>query len=297
MVYLLAPLIDQFIDDSVFSYRLRDNFAAETGLFRESFDPDTWPFLKRKTVAENLDPFDPWYAAWPEFDDASRETIEGSEYRYLATSDITAYFENIQLALLRDELLSLLPNEPEIINLLMACLEMWTIETSHRRFGRGIPQGTMVSSFLGNVFLRPIDTAFRLFRETHTCKYLRYGDDIRIFTTNEVDAREALVLLSDSLRRLHLNVQTAKTRILRRDEMSVALVDERLTKLNLLIRSVHEDRHNDRLTNARRSRYLGRLQRIADMASTDPAGRKLSDASGPLPGLSFRVLRRWMTAR
>ena len=205
-------------------------------MFHET-DPLDVPFLKRKQIVREIDPFDPWYAAWPEFDRESRESFEESEYRFLATSDISAYFENIQLGILRDVLHQLVPAEPRIVNLLMSSLEAWTVKTqAGRPQMRGIPQGTTISSFLGNVFLQPLDTALVTFEKETDARYFRYMDDIRIFTRSLKDARRAVFLLDSTLRSLHLNVQTAKTRI----------YDEATKEITYtLARIIHSDRPLD----------------------------------------------------
>ena len=100
IVALVAPCVDAQLADAVYSYRLRDKQPdARHGLFRES-DVIDLPFLKSRTISRLLDPFESWYDAWPDFDQASKRAFEEEGYNYLAVSDISAYFENIQLLIL-----------------------------------------------------------------------------------------------------------------------------------------------------------------------------------------------------
>ncbi len=157
IIYIIAEVIDKELPDSVFSWRLKKPIPRKGPLFKESSILDL-PYLKKKTIRFKISPFEPWYANWPEFDKVSRTTFRSTSYRFLATSDIAAYFENIQLPLLRDQLLRHLPNDPKIVNLLFSFLEVWAHKTDDgRTYLRGIPQGNFVSSFLGNIYLLPLE--------------------------------------------------------------------------------------------------------------------------------------------
>ena len=249
ILYLIAPIIDRKISQSVYSYRLKDREKYEKSdeIFKESsqFDfpiPQKFlkiaenPYLKSKTISQKIDIFDPWYANWPEFDFKSKEAFQNDGYSFMAVTDIVSYFDNIHLSILNDVLLSFLPREQKIINLLLDFLKTWVCKTSHGGFAdRGIPQGNQVSSFLGNIFLKDLDHAFDSFCSTHEARYFRYMDDVRIFTKTEMDARLALLTMNRILRQLHLNVQSSKTKILRESpsrEISRSLLDDRFDSLN-----------------------------------------------------------------
>ena len=243
-IRLLALELDKLLPDAVHSYRLKKN-PKGSALFRESDVLDI-PYLKSKIIKKHIDPVDPWYLLWPEFDEKSKSSYLNDSYIYLAVSDISAYFENIQLPILRD-LLHKKGSErsTRIVNIVMEALEDWSIKTSYgQRQHRGIPQGTEISSFLGNIFLLPLDEEFAAFCETHDARYLRYMDDVRIFTKTYEDARKALSIMDRMIRSLHLNVQSAKTKILCESsdkEISRALSDPRLDEINDIISSTPDD--------------------------------------------------------
>ena len=143
---LTAKQLDEHLVEGVFSCRVKK--TIKRGLFKESA-LDLPPFLKSKTVRRLINPFEVWYGAWPAFEKASEDICIHGDYPYLAISDISAYFENIQLEILRDQLFDLLPNEQQIINLIISAFAFWTSETPQgRQYMRGIPQGSDVSSFL-----------------------------------------------------------------------------------------------------------------------------------------------------
>jgi hypothetical protein len=184
-----------------------------------------------------IDIVEPWYELWPKFIKKSIYTFEDEGYGYLAVSDIVAYFENISLEILRDEiLLRYLPNEQKIINLLMHLLHYWTWKSCEGKpVLRGIPQGNDVSSFLGNIYLLPLDEEFIKFSRKNTIRYFRYMDDVKIFTKEEPLARECIFIMNNILRKLHLNIQGSKTLVLRGEEIKNDIDDERLVKVNELL--------------------------------------------------------------
>lgn len=296
IVLLLAERADSELPDTVYSWRLRRPLPKKGGIFQESSAIDL-PFLKHATVRAKVDPFEAWYVDWPEFDRVTRGVFTEQGYDFLATSDIAAYFENIQLPILRDRLLQLFPQDPRVINLLFEFLETWCPRTeSGRHHLRGLPQGNATSSFLGNLFLLPLDKQFRDFASKHDALYFRYMDDVRIFTKREEDARRAIFLMDRCLRSLHLNVQSAKTKIFdeRKGEISQELVDSRLDQLDELDERVTELEEGGCLSKEDTQKVLSTLKRIGKRAPPSAPGQKIVGAKRPLTGLSLRSFRRWM---
>ena len=210
VVLLLAPIADKSLPASVYSYRVKKK-PTKTALFKES-DSYDFPYLKRKTILTEIDPFESWYEMWPEFQEVSRSAFEEDGYNFLAISDISAYFENIQLPILRDLLRGEFPDEPILVNQIFSFVEAWSIRTHEgRAHWRGIPQGTQISSFLGNMFLLPLDLRFREFTSHHEARYFRYMDDVKVFTRSWSEARLAIMELDKTLRSHHLNIQSANS--------------------------------------------------------------------------------------
>lgn len=302
IIYLIAPAIDRALPKTVYSYRLKDNIKGNDGsLFKESDIGDLldMPFLKKKTISTELDPFDPWYANWPEFDQESRFAFEKEGYRYLAISDIAAYFENIQLPILRDLLLEYFPQDHKIINLLVHFLETWTVKTDSGRLQlRGIPQGNTVSSFLGNVFLLPLDNEFEKFSKSNEIAYFRYMDDVRIFSKDAKTARQTIFLMDKTLRALHLNVQSAKTKILEGKEIDAALVDERIEKFTAICEEIRKAQSQDNQATGTLNSFKKRINDIAkELPSNLEDGQRILGARKPLKGLSLRAFQRWINAQ
>lgn len=294
IVLLLAPGIDKLLPKSVYSWRLKKPIPKTGSIFRESEITDL-PFLKKKAIRANVDPFEGWYTLWPRFDQKTRRVFQVEGYSFLATSDISAYFENIQLPILRDQLLRHFPRDAELVNLLIFVLEAWAERTNDgRAHFRGIPQGSSIGSFLGNLFLLPLDSHFSSFCLENRAKYFRYMDDVRVFTKKREDARLAVFSMARVLRQLHLNVQTAKTRIYDegRGEISRHLIDDRVDVLSETIRKIQSaPKLRTKRTTAR---YLASLKALAERDVGN--GQRILGARTPLEGLSLRAFSRWMTA-
>jgi len=253
IISLVAPYIDKELPEGVYSFRLKPEKTRDY-LFHDH-EILKFPFLKKKTIQRRIDIVEPWYGQWPKFIEMSRYTFEEQGYRYLAISDIVSYFENISLDILRDEiLLKYLPNEQRIINLLMHILQCWTWRSCEGKpVLRGIPQGNDVSSFLGNIYLLPLDEEFIRFSKHKNIKYLRYMDDVKIFSKDESIARECIFVMNQILRKLHLNIQGEKTLILQDTDIKDEIEDERLEEVNIAFENFKKE---DKLSEMQRKEYI-----------------------------------------
>lgn len=243
ITYQLAPILDKKLDKSVFSYRLHPDWKKRVqkrdSLFRES--PIEFPFLKRTTI-RSISPFDAWYERWPEFEKEAIKACTEEGYTHLTKTDITAYFENIDLGLLEILIRSLLKREEDkIIQLLFRILNSWTRMTSTGTpIGRGIPQGNEVSSFLGNIYLIPLDRELIRFCKKHNGKWFRYVDDVKVFTRCEEDARQAVFVINNALRTLYLNLQGSKTEILSGDTLIKELDNSDLDNVEVVFDKIQK---------------------------------------------------------
>ncbi|NQT67162.1 MAG: RNA-directed DNA polymerase [Actinobacteria bacterium] len=241
---LIAPKLDKELPEGVYSFRLKKEFDEKT-LFKD-IQFLRFPFLKEKTIKREVVIFEQWYSQYPKFIEDSIYAYEEEGYNYLTLSDITSYFENINLNLLQSTLINYLPkNNHKIINLLCSLLRYWTFPTVYGGYiERGIPQGNEVSSFLGNIYLLPLDKEINKFCKKKNAKYFRYVDDIKIFSKEEYIAREAIFEMNKVLRNLHLNIQGSKTSILKDKEIFNKLFDSRMVTVNKIIDEIQINRNN-----------------------------------------------------
>ncbi|SMQ70962.1 Reverse transcriptase (RNA-dependent DNA polymerase) [Devosia lucknowensis] len=289
VVRTIAEQVYSTLNSKVYSYNLKEH-PKQGELFRES-DVLSLPFLKKKDISAELDPFEAWYNLWPDFEDRTKEAI-GEGYKFLVVSDIAAYFENINLEILSHQLMVHLKNEPKICNLLHDIFRNWTTRThTGTKAQRGIPQGSGVCGFFGNIYLMPVDEAFQEFSEQNSCLYIRYMDDVRIFCKDVTTARKAAFLLEDETRALHLNLQSAKTKILEEKpsdkQITNYLFDDRVDELVALREAL--DKKGIEPKNLKL-----RLSEISRKTPANPESKKLHRVKGPTNNLTDRALRLWM---
>jgi hypothetical protein len=130
----------------------------------------------------------------------------------LLLTDLTNFYENIGISDLYDVLELYKPTGGKESSYI-TCIEL--IKTIHSKWSirateRGIPQNRDTSSFLANVFLHPVDDTM----QKAGFNYFRYMDDIRIVCKDKFEARKALKILIQELRKKGLNVNSKKTQIL-----------------------------------------------------------------------------------
>lgn len=188
----LVPFYDHLMPWNVFSHRYA-NDAKSRYLFKRAIP------------------------AWQDFVGVVRVSIKTN--RILLSTDITNYFENIDINKLEEAMTSLLPDLEATpiqkgyirahLSTLFDCLEEWSYTRA-----TGLPQNRDASSFLANVYMLAIDKALL----GHGLQYFRYMDDIQIACTDEFMARRALKLLSTELRKLGLSVNSGKTKICSADD-------------------------------------------------------------------------------
>ncbi len=279
---LIAPPLDSKLPQNVYSWRVKKNATGDE-LFHDH-EILTIPFLKSRTIQRRIEFIEPWYATWPRFIQDLEYAFETEGYHYLVVADIVSYFENIDLSLLRDLFLRHLPHQPRLVNFLINLLEYWAWPAIHGAVApRGIPQGNGVSSFLGNIYLLPLDQAFLSLCKRRDLKYLRYMDDVKVLAKDLSAAREALFLMNEQLRGLRLNIQGAKTRIFQGAEVREELFDDRLDEVNEIIKKIQI---RSTLTPAARNRYVANLTQYV---------RSVKGKKGIVRDKELRLFRRLIT--
>lgn len=139
----------------------------------------------------------------------------GAIDKTILKTDIQDFYENIKITDLKRILLVCL-REVDVssieistirfcIDNICSCLETWSYNGTN-----GLPQNRDISSFLANIYLYPIDT----FMVEEGFDYYRYMDDIQIICKDKFQARSVLKKVIIELRKIGLNVNSAKTHIL-----------------------------------------------------------------------------------
>lgn len=148
-----------------------------------------------------------WYGnkidSWSKFRTESLNKIQEG-YSYVVITDITGFYDNIDINLLLSDLRSC-KVDSKIVGLLSKCLNRWSFV-----MGKGIPQGNSSSDVLAKLYLNIVDEGLKNAGYVH----MRYVDDFRIFCKDLNEAKKALMTLIALLRKRGLNIQSSKTQIL-----------------------------------------------------------------------------------
>lgn len=129
------------------------------------------------------------------------------EYNYVIEIDILNFYDNIDINLLCDKLLTICNsiNDRNAVKELRTVLHSFSDQSES-----GIPQNNDASSLLATFYLNEIDT----YMIHQVPKYLRFMDDIKIFCQDEFEARRYLSLIEMKLRELKLSLNSQKTKII-----------------------------------------------------------------------------------
>jgi group II intron reverse transcriptase/maturase/CRISPR-associated endonuclease Cas1 len=162
-------------------------------IFEPTFSPASFAFRPRRNAHQAL---------------AMAQAIIRAGRQWAVTADIRKCFDTID----QEVLLGLLRRriaDPFVLELIRQWLTADILE-----FGDilpvevGVPQGDPLSPLLSNVYLDPLDKQL----ERLGLPFVRYADDLLIFTPGEDESLRALTVLEDFLREpLHLALKPAKT--------------------------------------------------------------------------------------
>jgi hypothetical protein len=208
---------DWLIYESIINYLSKRILNKNKKICKRSFSILNFKTLKGKRTD-----------AWLKYDEMSRGFYK-KKYGFAVTTDITGYYENINLDELRKRIIDYLigDNDGEkMTEVLFILLKKWSDE---RVSGYGLPQGPPASSFLADIYLDYIDRRMEKYKG-----YIRYMDDIRIFCEKEIEAKISLKDLTIALRELKLNINAKKTAILSGKEIEEKLFDPYKLQLNTI---------------------------------------------------------------
>jgi group II intron reverse transcriptase/maturase len=135
-------------------------------------------------------------------------------FRWVVDADIESFFDSID----HDQLLARLgrlPLDPYVLSLFERWIRAEVYDGARLvSLPRGLPQGSVVSPMLANLFLDELDENLALFGQT----LVRYADDFLVLCKHPEDAAAALELTDYLLADLHLKLNPEKTRATSFDE-------------------------------------------------------------------------------
>jgi hypothetical protein len=195
-----------------------------------------------KSLRKTLRIVSPWYNAWPSFVRSLRRDYTRFGRKFVGTSDITSFYEDVDLGLLRNELRARVSRGHQpLANMLVEMYQAWSARDIHLiRQNRGLPQGTNSSGVVANYYLMSFDDALSNFARNRNLRWYRYNDDMRLLGTDREDVKRGLRLIGQQLSRLNLIQQGSKTRILTGRDARRDLFDKRPEKIADLVRRIQQ---------------------------------------------------------
>jgi hypothetical protein len=185
----LIPYYDPLLSHRVLGHRYNKNRSSERYIFKSRID------------------------LWTTFEGVTKTSLQNNQT--LLVTDLINYFENISIDSIRsafeesiDKIAATGPKKLMIrnaINTLCELLSCWGFNEKH-----GLPQNRDASSFIANVVLNSVDQTMVSLKYD----YYRYVDDIRIICSSPQAAKIALTELINQLRKIGMNINSAKTNIL-----------------------------------------------------------------------------------
>lgn len=157
--------------------------------------------------------YEKWFDDWMEHNKAVYKVL--GEKSHIATTDISSYFDNVNLQSLVELLRRYVPEKPNLVDFLS-----FFVNNVKLRYGYSttldtglVQDDTDCSRILAYFYLHTHDTRMIDHARKINADYFRYVDDMNIVVCSETDAKLSLKVLTDSLRKLGLTASIEKTQI------------------------------------------------------------------------------------
>jgi len=146
--------------------------------------------------------------------DAIKQALDylNDDYEWVIDIDIEQFFDKVN----HDKLIQILReqvNDSATLNLIRKYLKAGVMEQGLVKATKtGVPQGGPLSVVLSNIYLDKLDKEL----EQRGLRFVRYADDVLIFTKSEMAANRVMKSISDwTLRKLFLKVNATKSKVVR----------------------------------------------------------------------------------
>ena len=146
--------------------------------------------------------------------DAIRQALEylNDGYEWVVDIDIEQFFDKVN----HDKLIQILReqvNDSTTLNLIRKYLKAGVMENGLEKATiTGVPQGSVISPLLANIYLNTLDRLWEKYGLTHGI-LVRYADDTVIICKNKKSVNHALNLLQYIMAKLDLKLHPVKTKI------------------------------------------------------------------------------------
>jgi len=201
--YSLLTVRDQIV------YQAFANLIAESLVEKIGGDYYKKIFGHLYAGKDNIWFYKKWSTGYSKFNKSAVEAFESGQI-YGASFDLTACYDSIDHGVL-SHYLKQLGFDQEFCDALCKNLSCWTVTKYDEPIyqGHGIPQGPLSSGLISEVVLHSFDNEKR----KNDVTYLRYVDDIRLFSKSDSSIRSQLVHLDRVSKKIGLFPQSSKIKI------------------------------------------------------------------------------------
>ena len=267
-----------FLEDAIVYQAIANNIAKESYETLEQYSPFVFGSVLNEETKKGLDIlkeekpnfffFKFWQGLHQKYADSIIQAIEVDKVKYKFETDITGFFDSIPHYNLLFKLSAEFGVEDEILDLLGNCLNIWSGTKEGPTPGVGIPQGAPPSFLLANLLLHRLDQEL----VEQGFRYYRYMDDISIYSYEEDELLDALLIIDKYTKANALSINAKKTSI---QEIKEGIEDEKLKELKKIrVFSGYEDTEGTEITieiesKKDKSKTLGINKDLAKLSQQD----------------------------
>jgi group II intron reverse transcriptase/maturase/CRISPR-associated endonuclease Cas1 len=135
-----------------------------------------------------------------------KHEIASSGNKFMVSCDIKSYFDNINHSQLFGMLKNLVHDE-KLLEFIELCIRMGKVKAGikWKDNTKGVPQGSVISPLLANLYLTPLDNAVI----NAGFSYIRYADDFVVLTKTQDEAIRSIGIISAEIKNLELELKTS----------------------------------------------------------------------------------------
>jgi hypothetical protein len=234
-----------FIEDAIVYQAIANLIAAQAYDTLDRYNHFVFGSVLNQDVKKGLDIlkeekpnfffFKFWKGLHNKYSDSIIQAIEIDKVKYKFETDITGFFDSIPHYNLLLKLSNEFGIEDEILDLLGDSLNIWSGTKVGPTPGVGIPQGPPPSFLLANLLLHNLDQEL----VEQGFRYYRYMDDISIYSYDEDELLDALLIIDKYTKANALSINSKKTSI---QEIKEGIEDEKVKELKRIrVFSSYED--------------------------------------------------------
>ena len=113
----------------------------------------------------------------------------------------------------------------------------------------------------------PLDDVLEEYSKSHDIKYIRYMDDVKVFSKSLDTAQEVLLLMNKTLRDWYLNIQGSKTELLDGEKIGKKIFPPGMDELNVTIEKINEEVQKGKISPAQRKDFEQELKKYLQKIS------------------------------